>query len=100
MQPTFEQMSPHVWFDVDDFTQGQPPTFTIDPQKILFIVQSPILSNGKIHLYKLVLLAYCTCSPIISSEHSISSFWEINALLKPFGILNCCFVCVCYCFLN
>lgn len=57
MQPTF-LTDDFKWFDVD-FTQDQPPSFTVDPQKILFIVESPILSVEKytfMNLYYLHIL--------------------------------------------
>lgn len=59
------------------------PTFAVPTsQRILFITECPILSNGQIHLHKLVLPAYFTCSPNILSVTSISLFGEINSILK------------------
>lgn len=59
------------------------PTFAVPTsQRILFITEFPILSNGQIHLHKLVLPAYFTCSPNILSVTSISLFGEINSILK------------------
>lgn len=78
MLPTF-LTEVHIRFG--DFTPDQLPSFTVDPQNILFIVKRLILSK-KYTFYKLVVPVYFTHSPNIFVKTSISTFWEINALLK------------------
>lgn len=75
MQPTFEQMSPHVWFDVDDFTLKANRQHSLSTLRFYLLSRAPFYQMEK---YTFISLYYLHIVP----AHLL---FHLNTVFPHFG---------------